>query len=183
VKLNAQGKIIERPQVNNVNRFIEDLGNGVQLAMVEIPAGKFLMGSPLSETFGENQPDWYKLDFERPQHLVQVSRFYLGQTLITQAQWQSLMGKNPSHFTGDENLPVECVSWLDSIEFCEKLSDKTGRTYRLPTEAEWEYACRAGSEKPFAFGETITPEFINYNGNYPYSKAAKGEYRKKRLLQ
>jgi formylglycine-generating enzyme required for sulfatase activity len=179
VKLNAQGKIIERPQVNNVNRFIEDLGNGVQLAMVEIPAGKFLMGSPLSETFGENQPDWYKLDFERPQHLVQVSRFYLGQTLITQAQWQSLMGKNPSHFTGDENLPVECVSWLDSIEFCEKLSDKTGRTYRLPTEAEWEYACRAGSEKPFAFGETITPEFINYNGNYPYSKAAKGEYRKK----
>jgi formylglycine-generating enzyme required for sulfatase activity len=179
VKLNAQGKIIERPQVNNVHRFIEDLGGGVQLVMVEISAGEFLMGSPSAETFGKSQPDWYKLDFERPRHLVQVPRFYLGQTLVTQAQWQALMGKNPSYFTGDDHLPVECVSWLDSIEFCKKLSDKTGRTYRLPSEAEWEYACRAGSEQPFAFGETITPDLVNYDGNYPYDKAAKGEYREK----
>lgn len=181
VKLNAHGKIIERPQVNNVNRFIEDLGGGVQLAMIEIPAGKFLMGVPNSEELGEPETDpiLYNLDYERPQHLVKVPRFYLGQTLVTQGQWQVLMGKNPSHFTGDDNLPVECVNWLDSIKFCEKLRAKTGRTYRLPTEAEWEYACRAGSEKPFAFGETITPEFVNYDGNYPYSKATKGEYRGK----
>jgi eukaryotic-like serine/threonine-protein kinase len=178
VRLNEQGKVVERQQIRGFNRFIEDLGGGVQLAMMEIPAGKFLMGAPSDETLGEPAPDpeMYNLDFERPQHWVQVPRFYLGQTLITQGQWKALMEReNPSYFKGDDNLPVECVSWLDSIEFCEKLSTKTGRNYRLPTEAEWEYACRAGSEKPFAFGESITPEFVNYDGGYPYGKAESGE--------
>jgi formylglycine-generating enzyme required for sulfatase activity len=184
VNLNEQGKIIERLQIKGFNRFIENIGGGMQLAMVEIPAGEFLMGASNTETLGEPAPDpeIYNLGFERPQHLVKVPRFYLSQTLINQGQWQALMGENPSYFQEDDNLPVECVSWLKSIEFCKKLSKQTGRNYRLPTEAEWEYACRAGSEKPFAFGESITPEFINYHGDYPYGKAAKGEYRGKTTL-
>src|SRR5262249_46060073 len=77
------------------------------------------------------------------------------------------------------NLPVEQVSWQDAVEFCDRLSRKTGKTYRLPSEAEWEYACRAGTKTPFAFGETITPEIVNYNGKYPYGSAPKGIYRQK----
>jgi eukaryotic-like serine/threonine-protein kinase len=153
VKMNVYRSVVEKPSLT-VQRFMEDLGNGVQLAMIEIPAGEFLMGSPSSEEFS--------LDDEKPQHLVKVPRFYLGQALITQAQWQELMGDNPARFQSDDNLPVECVSWLRAIDFCKKLSEKTGRTYRLPSEAEWEYACRAGTETPFAFGETITPEIVNY---------------------
>jgi formylglycine-generating enzyme required for sulfatase activity len=173
VRLNERGQIIERPPIT-VNRFMEDLGEGVQLAMIEIPAGKFLMGSPNFEEDG--------LDWEKPQHWVEIPRFYLGQSLITQGQWKALMDKNPSYFKGDDNLSVEKVSWLDSIKFCQKLSAKTGRTYRLPSEAEWEYACRAGSEKPFAFGKTITSEVVNYDGNFPYEKAPKGDYLKKTTL-
>jgi eukaryotic-like serine/threonine-protein kinase len=157
VKVNVYRQIVERPSFT-VQRFMEDLGNGVQLAMIEIPAGEFLMGSPSSEEFS--------LDDEKPQHLVKVPRFYLGQALITQAQWQTLMGENPARFQGDDDLPVECVSWSSAIKFCKKLSEKTGRTYRLPSEAEWEYACRAGTETPFAFGETITPEIVNYGDTY-----------------
>jgi formylglycine-generating enzyme required for sulfatase activity len=85
----------------------------------------------------------------------------------------------PSHFDGN-NLPVECVSWLDAIEFCARLSQHTGREYRLPSEAEWEYACRAGTVTPFYFGETITTELVNYDGNIPYDDygaAPKGENR------
>jgi eukaryotic-like serine/threonine-protein kinase len=116
---------------------------------------------------------------ELPQHQVTLPEFYLGQTLVTQAQWQAIMGNNPASFKGDGKLPVDSVSWLDAIEFCRKLSQKTGRTYRLPSEAEWEYACRAGTTTPFAFGEAITPAVVNYNGNFPYSGAAKGEFREK----
>jgi eukaryotic-like serine/threonine-protein kinase len=76
-------------------------------------------------------------------------------------------------------LPVDSVSWLDSMDFCQKLSKKTGRSYRLPSEAEWEYACRAGTTSPFAFGETITPAMVNYDSTYPYANAAKGNPRKK----
>jgi eukaryotic-like serine/threonine-protein kinase len=111
--------------------------------------------------------------------LVTVPEFCFGQTLVTQAQWQAIMGNNPSHFKGDDQLPVDSVSWLDAMDFCQKLSQKTGRAYRLPSEAEWEYACRAGTQNPFAFGETITPAVVNYDGNYPYASAAKGEYREK----
>ncbi len=88
------------------------------------------------------------------------------------------MGNNPSYFKGD-NLPVERVSWDDAVEFCQKLSKLTGKNYRLPTEAEWEYACRAGTTTPFYFGETITPDLVNYDGNYPYGDAPKGVYRRR----
>ncbi|WP_293207659.1 MULTISPECIES: SUMF1/EgtB/PvdO family nonheme iron enzyme [unclassified Microcoleus] len=133
--------------------FPEDLGNGIVLEMVYIPGGTFMMGSPNDEAGRE--------DDESPQHQVTVPAFYAGKYPITQAQWEAVMGNNPSYLKG-EKLPVECVSWYDAVEFCEKLSETTGKTYRLLSEAEWEYACRAGTTTPFHFGETITPELVNY---------------------
>jgi eukaryotic-like serine/threonine-protein kinase len=170
VKLNNQGNVIDKP-AGSAEIFTESLSNHVELTMVKIPAGKFLMGSLDSEQ--------YRDEYESPQHQVNVSEFYLGRTLVTQSQWTAIMGKNPSHFKGNDKLPVEQVSWLDAMNFCQKLSQTTGRTYRLPSEAEWEYACRAGTTTPFAFGETITPAVINYNGNYLYGADAKGESRGK----
>jgi formylglycine-generating enzyme required for sulfatase activity len=170
VRLGISGQILERP-VGSAIVFIEELAKGVFMTMVKIPAGKFTMGSPASEQD--------RTSYESPEHGVTVPEFYCGQTLVTQAQWQSIMGNNPSQFKGDDKLPVDSVSWLDAMDFCQKLSQKTGRAYRLPSEAEWEYACRAGTKTPFAFGETITPAVVNYNGSYPYASAAKGGYRQK----
>ncbi|MCC5617946.1 formylglycine-generating enzyme family protein, partial [Nostoc sp. CHAB 5836] len=107
---------------------------------------------------------------------VKVPEFFMGKYEITQAQYQAIMGSNPSNFQG-EKRPVEQVNWDDAVEFCKKLSQKTGKTYRLPSEAEWEYACRARTTTPFYFGETITTDLVNYNGNNPYGSAPKGEYR------
>ncbi|MDZ8186800.1 MAG: bifunctional serine/threonine-protein kinase/formylglycine-generating enzyme family protein [Nostoc sp. ChiSLP02] len=168
VKVDATGKQISR-QRHSANFFVEDLGNGVILEMVSIPGGTFIMGS--AENEGKAN--------ERPQHQVKVSAFFMGKYEITQAQYEAIMGTNPSYFrTNDANRPVESVSWNDAVEFCQKLSQKTRRTYRLPSEAEWEYACRAGTTTPFYFGETITVDLANYNGNYTYASAPKGEYRK-----
>jgi formylglycine-generating enzyme required for sulfatase activity len=146
----------------------ENIGNGVSLEMVKIPGGRFLMGSP--ETEAERDQD------EGPQHYVNVPEFLMGKYTVTQAQWQAVMGNNPSQFKG-KNRPVENVSWNDATKFCQKLSKKTGRDYRLPSEAEWEYACRAGTTTPFYFGETITPELVNYNGNETYGNVPKGKRR------
>jgi eukaryotic-like serine/threonine-protein kinase len=148
--------------------FKEDLGNGVNLEMVAIPGRTFLMGSPESEAGRRKN--------ESPQRQVKVPGFFMGRYVVTQAQHQAIMGNNPARFKGDKR-PVEQVSWNDAVEFCKKLSQKTGRTYRLPSEAEWEYACRAGTTTPFYFGETITTELANYNGNYTYGSAPKGIYR------
>jgi formylglycine-generating enzyme required for sulfatase activity len=148
---------------------VEDLGNGVKLEMVEIPAGTFYMGSP------ENEKGRY--DSESPQHQVNVPSFFIGKYPLTQAQYQAIMGNNPANFKG-ANRPVECVSWDDGVAFCEKLSQKTGKNYKLPSEAQWEYACRAGTTTPFYFGESITPDLVNCVGNYPYAAAPKGQYRK-----
>lgn len=170
MRLGSSGQILERPN-SSAMVFTEELAKGVSMTMVKIPAGKFTMGSPTSEKD--------RVRDESPQHFVTIPEFYCGQTLVTQAQWQAIMGNNPSHFKGDDQLPVDSVSWLNAMNFCEKLSQKTGRAYRLPSEAEWEYACRAGTQTPFAFGEAITPAVVNYNGNYPYASAATGEYRSK----
>jgi len=143
--------------------------NVVQLEMVMIPSGSFMMGSPETEE-GSN-------DDERPQHHVTVPSFLMGKYPVTQAQYQAIMGTNPSLFKGS-NRPVECVSWDNAVAFCEKLSQITGKTYRLPSEAEWEYACRAGTTTPFHFGETITTDLVNYNCNYTYGQGSKGVYRK-----
>jgi len=120
-----------------------DLGGGVTLKTVLIPAGKFMQGSPNSEIFFE----------EYPEHEVAISKpFYMGATEVSQAQYEAVMGRNPSWLKGPTN-PVEMVSWNDATEFCKKLSEKTRQAVRLPTESEWEYACRAGSKTAFCFGD------------------------------
>ncbi|MFM7364652.1 MAG: SUMF1/EgtB/PvdO family nonheme iron enzyme, partial [Cuspidothrix sp.] len=156
------------PQNIPLSSFQEDLGNGVFLEMIAIPGGTFIMGSP------ENEAE--RWDNESPQHRVTVPSFFMGKYPLTQAQYQAILGKNPSSFKGN-NRPVETVSWDDAVAFCQKLSQKTGKNYQLPSEAQWEYACRAGTTTPFYFGETITTDLVNYNGDYPYGNAPKGEYR------
>jgi formylglycine-generating enzyme required for sulfatase activity len=160
-----------------VEGYRQDLGKGVALTMVKIPAGSFLMGSP------ENEPE--RFDDEGHQHEVKLGAFWMAQTPITQAQWRTVaawpklerdLKPDPSKFKGP-NRPVERVSWLDAQEFCRRLSQRTGQSYGLPSEAQWEYACRAGSTTPFCFGATLTPELANYNGNFVYQNGPKGTYR------
>ncbi len=157
--------------------FIENLGSGVSLEMVAIPGGAFLMGSPETQKERPNTGT--------PQHKVTVKPFFMGRYPVTQAQWRVVaalpkvrreLTPNPSNFKGD-NRPVEQVNWYDAVEFCARLSRKTGREYRLPSEAEWEYACRARTTTPFHFGETITTDLANYNGDYTYGAGSKGKYR------
>ena len=145
--------------------------------MIAIPGGTFLMGSP------KNEPE--RDDSESPQHQVTIQPFYMGKFTVTQAQWERVavlpkinsdLNPKPSHFSG-KNRPVEKVSWLDAQEFCARISRATGKKYRLPSEAEWEYACRAGTTTPFYFGDNISPDLVNYNGNYPYNSGAIGTYR------
>ncbi|MDJ0702662.1 MAG: SUMF1/EgtB/PvdO family nonheme iron enzyme [Leptolyngbyaceae cyanobacterium MO_188.B28] len=132
-----------------------ELVEGVSLEIVSIPGGTFLMGSPEGE--GE--------DNERPQHEVTVPSFWMGRVPVTQAQYQAVMQHNPSNFRVDgSNRPVETVSWQNATAFCERLSQRLGQPFRLPTEAEWEYACRAGTTTPFHFGATITTDLANYRG-------------------
>jgi formylglycine-generating enzyme required for sulfatase activity len=118
-----------------------DLGDGVKYELVLIPAGKFIMGSPVDEKDRHSN--------EGPQHEVIIKEpFFMGKYEVTQAQYIMIMKADPSQSKGVEN-PVECVSWINAEEFCKKLSQMTGRTFRLPSESEWEYACRAGSKTPF----------------------------------
>ncbi|QDV91080.1 Serine/threonine-protein kinase pkn1 [Phycisphaerae bacterium RAS2] len=124
-----------------------DLGGGVKLDLVLIPAGEFMMGSPDDEEDRDSD--------EGPQHRVRISKpFYMGKYEVTQAQWQAIMGSNPSRFKGDGTLPVDSVSWEDCQAFCKKLSSRSGKEVRLPSEAEWEYACRAGTTTRFCFGDS-----------------------------
>ncbi len=137
---------------------------------VQIPAGTFMMGSPSNETNRESN---------ETQHRVTLTQgFQMMKTEVTQKMWVDVMRENPSYFKGDNNLPVEQVSWDDAQVFIDRLNHKDdGYTYRLPTEAEWEYAARAGTETPFNLGDNISPKKINYNGNYPYKDGQKGIYR------
>ncbi|MCL2211925.1 MAG: formylglycine-generating enzyme family protein [Treponema sp.] len=166
--------------------------------MVRINGGTFTMGSPANEA-GRVSTE--------VQRQVTISAFWMGKYEVTQKEYQEIMGVNRSTFKGD-NLPVENVTWFDAVEYCNKRSQKegltpvytiTGRTptsgypitaatvtanwnangYRLPTEAEWEYACRAGTTTPFNTGNNILTSQANYNGNYPYNNNAKGENRGK----
>ncbi|MGK7921304.1 MAG: formylglycine-generating enzyme family protein [Trichodesmium sp.] len=167
VTVNARGEIITRRQ-HQAEVMTENLGNGVSLEMVKIPAGRYFMGSPDTEAGRRGR--------ESPQHYVDVPEFFVGKYPVTQAQWQAVMGNNPSSFKG-ANRPVEKVSWNNATEFCQKLSEITGKKYSLPSESQWEYACRARTTTPFYFGETITSELANYNGNYTYADVPKGIYR------
>lgn len=173
VMVNAKGEEVKREK-RQAEYFTEELGNGVILEIVAIPSGKFFMGSPSGEG----------IDGEKPQHQVTVESFFMGKYPITQAQWRTVaalpkvnrdLKADPSKFKGD-NRPVERVSWYDAVEFCSRLSKHTNKQYRLPSEAEWEYACRAGTNTPFHFGETITTELANYDGNYTYASEPGGKY-------
>lgn len=199
VTVDSSGTVTNRRK-RQARYYVEDI-SGVALEMVEIPGGTFLMGNTDAgadqvkreyERYGHpaDQSRW-----EAPQHSVLVPTFYMGKFEVTQAQWRVVsrlpkVNKDvvsdpsnftfgnrfdslPVHFKGD-SLPVQQVSWEDAIEFCERLSRATGRDYRLPTEAEWEYAARGGTTTAFYFGDTITPELVNYDGNAPYGSAPTG---------
>ena len=164
--LNEKGQIIAQTR-HLARRIREDLGNGVSLDLIEIPAGAFQMGSPPHQ----GNPD------EHPQHFVRIKPFLMSQGLITQRQWKAVLGKlPPCRFRGD-NLPVERVSWEATQRLCQHLSTKTGRNYQLPSETQWEYACRAGTNTPFSVGDTLTTQFANFNGEHSFDEEARGIYR------
>jgi uncharacterized protein (TIGR02996 family) len=150
-----------------VPRWRRELGGGVAMVFAGLPPGKFLMGSPANERRASTEL----------RHRVTLSRgFCMGVTPVTQRQWQALMESNPSRFQGADR-PVEQVSWQDCQEFCRKLANQDGHRYGLPTEAEWEYACRAGTTTPFCWGETLSTTQANYDGNFPYDQCSKGVWR------
>jgi formylglycine-generating enzyme required for sulfatase activity len=192
----ARGKVTETRK-ERARYFIEELNGGWAIEMVEIPGGMFLMGTTAGEIkqIGQEQVRGIekeekerlqqRLQWETPQRAVKVSAFYLSKYEITQALWRAVAGlpkvkreltSDPSYFKGGAR-PVEMVSWEDAVEFCGRLSRATGRKYRLPTEAEWEYACRGGARSPFHFGAAIMPAWANYHGKYPYADAPKGVNR------
>jgi formylglycine-generating enzyme required for sulfatase activity len=150
------------------NYFTEDLGKDVTLHMVAIPGDIFQMGS-------KEQPR------EQPVHPVTISSFYMGRYPVTQAQYEVIMGNNPSHFKG-ANLPVENISWNNAVEFCERLTARVGYSYYLPSESQWEYACRAGTETLFSFGTTLTTKLANYNGVTTSPQKAQGIFRNRTTL-
>lgn len=133
----------KRPDLPDL--LVLDLGNGIILEMVKIPAGSFLMGT------ADNDSNYSSV--EKPQHQVTLQEYYLGKYPVTQEQYQAVMGSNPSYVQDNSRNPVENVSWNDAQTFCEKVSEKTGQKVRLPTEAEWEYGCRAGTQTRFSFGD------------------------------
>ncbi|MFN6565630.1 SUMF1/EgtB/PvdO family nonheme iron enzyme [Dendronalium sp. ChiSLP03b] len=167
-------RLVEAPPTEKIN-----LGNGTFLEIVEILGGTFLMGATSKEETSS--------DREHPQHEVTVASFLMGKYSVTQAQWQAVASlpkvereikSDPSGFKG-ANLPVECVNWYDIQEFFVRICQYTGRKFRLPSEAEWEYACRSGRITPFHFGETISTALANYKGSVIYNNGHKGEYREK----
>ncbi|MEO0704412.1 MAG: SUMF1/EgtB/PvdO family nonheme iron enzyme [Cyanobacteria bacterium J06649_5] len=175
IKIDEHGKTITQA-TNRVYGFQENI-NSIPLELVAIPAGTLQMGS--SSTEADRDLD------KKPQHEVTVSSFLIGKYPVTQAQWKAIVAlpkvdrrlrTSPSYFEA-ANFPVEQVSWDDAVEFCKRLSKVTGRKYRLPNEAEWEYACRAGSTTPFHFGKTLTSDVANYNATQTYEFGPKGIYR------
>ncbi|MBE9051815.1 SUMF1/EgtB/PvdO family nonheme iron enzyme [Nostocales cyanobacterium LEGE 11386] len=174
VTVDTAGREVSRDRPS-AKVFTEELSKSVTLEMVLIPGGSFMMGSPEFEGDAD----------ERPQHKVTLEPFFMGKFPVTQAQWRAVaalpkveqtLNPHPSKFKG-LNRPVENVSWHEALEFCARLSEKTGREYRLPSEAEWEYACRAGSTTSFHFGETVTSNLVNCSSDN-YGVEVKSKYRK-----
>ena len=180
ITVNNQGEIIDK-KIRKNKYFIVDLGQKTNLEMVVIPGGTFFMGSPQIE--GRDRKE------ERPQHQVKLSSFCMSKYPITQGQWKIIMGHNPSTFQG-KNKPVDTVSFDDSLDFCKKLSEEVGLDFILPSEAQWEYACRSITNPskyrqldgvdlypPFYFGNTITHQLANYNSTRTYQQEILGIYR------
>jgi formylglycine-generating enzyme required for sulfatase activity len=163
--VNKKGQVIARTHCS-AEQFTEDLGKGILLDMIVIPSGSFQMGS----RHNEGNPD------EHPQHFVTIKSFMMGKFLITQGQWKAVLQKLPPCRFKGEDLPVERVSWEDAQKFCKQLSKKMGRNYHLPSETQWEYACRAGTTTPFSFGETLTTDIANFNGEHIFKDEPRGIY-------
>ena len=195
ITVNGQGQESDR-RINQAEFFTEDLGNQTTLNMASIPGGSFQMGAAKNEEDAN--------DDEYPQHSVTIAPFHIGKFAITQAQWKAIstlpkinhdLNPDPLIFPDaptltifqGANRPVALVSWFEAVEFCDRLTQKTGKLYRLPSEAEWEYACRAGTTTPFHFGETISTDLANYQGtdrthegttySGSYGEGAKGIFR------
>ena len=175
--VNSQGKITHK-DTKQAQYFSDGLGKNVDLEVVYIPGGQCLMGAAKGEKDADAD--------EYPQHQVIIQPFLMGRYPVTQAQWRVVaalpqiereLTTDPSCFKGD-NRPVEKVSWYDAVEFCARLSQLTKQDYRLPSEAEWEYACRAGTTTPFYFGKTIIGNLANYDASYTYLDETKGKYQK-----
>ncbi|MGG6242476.1 formylglycine-generating enzyme family protein [Nodosilinea sp. AN01ver1] len=147
--------VLEGGEIKTIHKsaeyFTESLGSDTTLEMLLIPGGNFTMGSPEEDNYVCSPPP----------HEVKVSEFYMGKFQVTQKQWKAIMQHNLSAHEGDY-LPVENVSWCDAVEFCARISELTGRNYRLPSEAEWEYACRAGTTTYYSFGSQINTRLANY---------------------
>lgn len=163
-QVNEKGKVIEILE-KEAEFFAEDLGNGVTLEMVRIPGDTFMMGAAEGEEGASEN--------EYPQHQMTVPGFWMGKFAVTQEQWRAVaklsrvdrnLNSHPERFR-EVKRPVESVSWEEAKEFCKRLSQKTRKDYTLPSEAQWEYACRAGSKTPFHFGPTITTELANCNSS------------------
>ena len=167
----ARAKEVQKEVAKSLKKEVEEkaeLGKGVDLEMVLIPPGKFMMGSPDSEKRRRENEKQYEVKITKP--------FYMGKHEVTQEQWESVMGNNPSATKGAK-LPVTFVSWEDCQEFIKKLNAKTNGGYRLPTEAEWEYACRAGTTTAYSFGDKITPKDANYDDSKIRKPVAVGSYK------
>jgi formylglycine-generating enzyme required for sulfatase activity len=186
VRLNSNGKEINR-RINCAKLLIQDIQTEetppVNIEMVYIPCGVCFMGSSERESgrdFSEGPPHW-----------VTMPSFFMSKSPITQAQWSAVanlpaadltlpLNLDPSHFKGADR-PVESISWFEAVEFCARLAKATGLNYRLPSEAEWEYACRGGTKTPFCYGHTISTDLANYDGSSAYGFGALGEYRNQTL--
>ncbi|MCI0377122.1 MAG: formylglycine-generating enzyme family protein [Gemmataceae bacterium] len=171
---------VSAPEYSRAQDDVKSFTNSIGMKLVRIPAGKFVMGSPATET---------ERDSNETQHDVVITRpFYMGVFEVTQGEYEKVAGANPAFFSakngGGPAHPIEQVNWTKAVEFCTRLSaleaeKKAGRVYRLPTEAEWEYACRAGTTTVFQIGDALSSKMANFNGQHPYGKAEAGPYVKK----
>jgi formylglycine-generating enzyme required for sulfatase activity len=166
VRVDECGEIIERQQLQ-MQAYHQPLSSEVKLEMVQLPGGFSQMGSPPHQGYTD----------EHPQHPTYISSFLIGKFLVTQAQWKAVMGKDLPYRRAGALHPADRASWKDASAFCQRLAQKSGLDYRLPSEAEWEYACRAGTSSPFCYGPTLTTDLANYCGDHVFAKEAQGVYR------
>ena len=171
-------RLVMKRKKLTVSFFREHLDTSTSFEMMQVPAGHFKMGSPSTEIGHHGS--------EKPRHKVDIQEFWIGKYPVTQEEWAIVsrfpqvdieLKSHPARFSGKKR-PVELISWHESVEYCKRLSYYSKRIYRLPIEAEWEYACRAGTTTPFHFGETTTSDLVNYRGTNTYGDGPEGKYRR-----